>query len=209
LRIPIVRGALLALGLAVVAAPARADGVYVDESFGVATPHGKLASVMGDPLYLRFGIGMRLGQLAIEPWFLTDLQTSRVGAFRGLIGGDPAPGSADINALGLDVKYIVPLDNHLETYVRGGPLSATANGALAGYAGRGLGVGGGFQLSGQVRALGFLWSPLFFLKRGPLITGALFLDAGYDLMFLRAHGSDPINDRIGHVAVGFALGSAF
>jgi hypothetical protein len=189
--------------------PARGDGAYVDESFGVAIPHGKLAGVLGNPLHLRFGVGMRFGALAIEPWFLSDQQTSRVHAFRGLLGGDPAPGSADLTSLGIDLKYIVRLDHHLEAYVRGGPLAADANGVLAGYAGRGLGAGGGVQLSGRVRALGFLWSPLFFLKRGPLVTGSLFLDAGYDFYFLRSQVGDPLDVRIGHVSVGFAVGSAF
>lgn len=204
----------LALLAITVAAPARADGprtvgAYVDESFGVASTHGKLAGVLGDPLHLRFAVGMRLGSFAIEPWFLSDLQTSRVGAFRGLVGGDPAPGSADLTSLGIDLKYIQTIDEHLSAYVRGGPLAADANGALAGYAGRGLGFAGGVQVTGQVRALGFLWSPLFFLKRGPMVTGSLFLDAGYDFYFLRAHAGEPINARIGHVSIGFAVGSAF
>jgi hypothetical protein len=199
-----------AIAIVTAAAPARADdGAYVDESFGVASAHGKLARVLGDPLHLRFAVGMRLGSFAIEPWFLSDLQTSRVGAFKGLVGGDPAPGSADLTALGIDLKYIQPIDDHLSAYVRGGPLAADANGALAGYTGRGLGVAGGVQLTGQVRALGFLWSPLFFLKRGPMVTGSLFLDAGYDFYFLRANAGEPINARIGHVNVGFAVGSAF
>ena len=201
--------ALLALTALAAAAPARADGAYVDESFGVASAHGKLAGVLGNPLHLRFAVGMRIGAFAIEPWFLSDLQTSRVGAFKGIVGGAPAPGSADLTSLGIDLKYIVPLDDHLAAYARGGPLAADANGALAGYAGRGLGFAGGVQLTGQVRALGFLWSPLFFLKRGPMVTGSLFLDAGYDFYFLRAHAGEPINARLGHVNVGFAIGSAF
>jgi hypothetical protein len=45
----------------------------------------------------------------------------------------------------------------------------TANGELDGYGGFGLGVGGGVQLRGSVRALGFLWGPLFFVERGPKV----------------------------------------
>ena len=185
------------------------DGAYVTESFGVATGRGRLARAIGSPLHLRIGFGMRLGRLAIEPWFLSDLQTDRVGAFKGLVGGDPAAGTADLNALGLDAKYIVPVDDRIEVFVRGGPLVADGNGALAGFHGRGLGVAGGAQISGKVRALGFLWSPLFFLKRGPMVTGALVLDAGYDFYFLRAPGGGAIDARIGHVSVGFAIGTAF
>jgi hypothetical protein len=197
-----------ALGGAV--APAHADdGAYVTESFGVATGRGRLARVIGSPMHLRIAFGMRLGQLAIEPWILSDQQTDRVGAFKGLIGGDPAPGTADLNAMGLDAKYIVPVDDRIEVFVRGGPLVADGNGALDGFHGRGLGVAGGAQISGKVRALGFLWSPLFFLKRGPMVTGALVLDAGYDFYFLRGPAGGAIDARIGHVSIGFAIGTAF
>lgn len=185
------------------------QGAYVAESFGVATSHGKLDPMLGSPLHLRFGIGMRLGHFAIEPWFLSDLQTDRVGAFKGLVGGEPAPGSADLTSMGIDLKYIAPLDRHLDVFVRGGPLTADANGAIAGYAGRGVGFGAGAQLTGKVRALGFLWSPLFFLKRGPMVTGSLFLDAGYDFYFLRSDRAPAINARVGHVSLGFAVGAAF
>jgi hypothetical protein len=181
------------------------NGAYVAESFGVATGRGRL----GSPLHLRIGIGMRLGHVAIEPWFMSDLQTDRIGAFKGIVGGDPAPGSADLHAMGLDAKYIIALDRRLEVFVRAGPSIGDGNGALAGYHGRGAGGAGGAQLSGKVRALGFLWSPLFFLHRGPMVTGALFLDAGYDLFWLRRSGGAAIDARVGHVSIGFAVGSAF
>jgi hypothetical protein len=188
---------------------ARADGAYVAESFGVATGRGRLARVLGSPLHLRIAIGMRLGNFALEPWILADLQTDRTGAFKGIVGGDPIDGTADLNVMGLDAKYIVPLDDRLEVFVRGGPLVADGTGALDGMHGRGVGFAGGAQLSGRVRALGFLWSPLFFLERGPMVTGALFLDAGYDFYFLRRSGGGAIDARVGHVSVGFAIGSAF
>jgi hypothetical protein len=189
---------------------ARADtGAYFAESFGVATGHGPLASALGSPFHLRLAVGMRLGDLAIEPWILSDLQTDRVHAFRGLVGGDPAAGSADLNAMGLDAKYIVALDRRLEVFARGGPLTAEGTGTLTGYRGRGFGLAGGAQLTGDVRALGFLWSPLFFLERGPLVTGALFLDAGYDFYFLRSKLGPPIDARVSHVSIGFAIGTAF
>lgn len=152
---------------------------------------------------------MRLGHLAIEPWFLTDLQTDRTGAFASLAGGEPAKRSADLDAMGLDVKYIVAVAHRLEVFARAGPLVADANGALAGYHGRGAGIAAGAQLTGKVRALGFLWSPLFFLSRGPIVTGALFVDAGYDFYFLRSARGAPQSARIAHVSAGFAFGSAF
>jgi hypothetical protein len=206
------RRMLLCVAVAVAAATGGTsqadDGAYVTESFGVASGHGGLAGLIGNPLHLRLGIGMRIGHVAIEPWFLSDLQTDRTGAFRGIAGGQPAAGSADLEAMGLDAKYIISLDRRLEVFGRAGPLVAEANGALTGYRGRGFGVAAGAQLTGKVRALGFLWSPLFFVRRGPMVTGALFLDAGYDFYFLRAHGA-ALDARVGHVSVGFAIGSAF
>lgn len=174
----------------------------------MATGRGRLAGVLGSPLHLRVALGMRIGRFAIEPWILSDQQTDRVGAFKGLVGGQPVAGTADLNAVGLDAKYIVPLDDRVEVFVRGGPLTADANGALDGFHGRGLGFAAGAQLSGKVRALGFLWSPLFFLARGPRVTGALYLDAGYDFYFLR-RGPEQLDARVGHVSIGFAIGSAF
>lgn len=204
--------AFIAVAVGLVAATGAShadDGAYLAESFGVATGQGRLAGLIGSPLHLRLSLGMRIGHVAIEPWFLADLQTDRTGAFRGIVGGEPAAGSADLDAMGLDVKYIVALDRRLEVFARAGPLVAGGNGALAAYRGRGVGFAAGAQITGDVRALGFLWSPLFFVSRGPMITGALFLDAGYDFYFLRTAGGAALDARVGHVSVGFAVGSAF
>jgi hypothetical protein len=189
---------------------ARADtGVYLTESVGVGMSRDGLENVVAAPMHLRIGGGIRFGNIAIEPWMLTDLQTDREGAWRGFVGGEPAMGTADLTSYGVDGKYIFPIDARLSAYVRGGPCLVDANGALAGYSGYGFGGGGGFQITGRVRALGFLWSPLFFVKKGPKVTGALYLDQGYDFYRLRSTNGPPIDARIGHVSVGFALGSAF
>ena len=191
-------------------AAAHADtGVYIGESVGVGLSRDELGEVIGQPMHIRVMAGVRFGNVAIEPWVLTDLQQDRDGAWRGIIGGEPAMGSADITHYGIDGKYILPLDPRLSAYVRGGPSIVSANGALDGYRGYGFGVGGGFQVSGRVRALGFLWSPLFFMNKGPKVTGALFLDQGWDFIRLRKPGAPAIDSRIGHVSVGFAVGSAF
>ncbi len=192
------------------ATDARADtGFYFNESFGVGLSRDELAPYLGQPMHIRVALGVRLGDFAIEPWVLSDLQTDRDGAFKGLIGGTPAMGSADLTSYGLDGKYIIAIDKHLSAYVRGGPLRVSANGALDGYSGWGFGAGGGFQITGRVRALGFLWSPLFFMNKGPKITGSVFLDQGYDFYRLRSSSAPTIDARIGHVSVGFAVGSAF
>ncbi len=190
-------------------AAAGDDGLYFAESFGVGMARGDLRPFMGNPLHMRIAIGGRLGNVAVEPWVSSDLQMDRDGAFRGIVGGEPAAGTADLASYGIDAKYSIQIDPHLSTYVRGGPMLASATGALEGYDGYGFGVAGGFQISGQVRALGFLWSPLFFLKRGPLITGSLYLDQGYDFYRLKMRGAPAINAHVGHVNVGFSLGSSF
>jgi hypothetical protein len=185
------------------------DGLYLTESFGVASAGGRFSSMLGTPLHLRLAAGVRVGNVAIEPWILSDLQTDRDGATLGIAGGDPRPGAADVNSWGVDFKYIVPLERHVSLFARGGPLVSDGTGALAGYHGRGIGAAAGAQLTGKVRALGFLWAPLFFVKRGPMATGALLIDAGYDFTFLRMAGAPPVNARIAHISVGFAIGSAF
>ena len=196
--------------VATLASTAYADtGVYIGESIGVGLSRDELAGIVGQPMHIRVMAGVRFGDVAIEPWVLTDLQQDREGAWRGIIGGEPAMGSADLEHYGIDGKYIVRLDPRLSAYVRGGPSIVSANGALDGYSGYGFGAGAGVQLSGRVRALGFLWSPLFFVAKGPKITGALFLDQGWDFFRLRKAGAPGIDSRIGHVSVGFALGSAF
>ena len=196
------------VALAVTGGVARADGAYLTESFGVASGSG-FAGMLGTPLHLRLAIGMRLGNVAIEPWIVSDLQTERDGAILGLAGGEPRPGTADVNSMGLDARYIVALHDHVAVFARGGPMVSDGTGALAGYHGRGVGAAAGAQLTGKVRALGFLWAPLFFVKRGPMLTGALLVDAGYDFVFLRMPGAPVVDARIGHVSVGFAVGSAF
>ena len=209
-----VRLACAVTGVAVVMLPAgvRADGIdglYLSESFGVASAAGKFSSMLGTPLHLRLAAGLRVGNVAIEPWILSDLQTHRDGATLGIAGGDPRPGAADVNSMGLDAKYIVPLERHVSLFARGGPMVSDGTGALAGYHGRGIGAAAGAQLTGKVRALGFLWAPLFFVDRGPMLTGALLIDAGYDFTFLRMADGPAVNARIAHVSVGFGVGSAF
>lgn len=190
-------------------ATASADGLYFTESFGVAMGRGALADHLGNPMRLRVAVGGRLGNVALEPWVTSDLQTDREGAFKGIVGGEPAEGTADLASYGLDAKYIFPIDKRLSSYVRAGASIVDGLGSLEGYSGRGLGVGGGFQISGKVRALGFLWSPLFFLDKGPKISAALYLDQGYDFYRLRMTGAPTIEARVGHVSVGFAVGQSF
>jgi hypothetical protein len=205
----VIRSATVVTALALWRQAAADDGIYFSESIGVGIARGELRPVMGNPLHMRIAVGGRLGNLALEPWITSDLQVDREGGFRGIIGSEPAEGSADLASYGIDAKYTVRIDPLLSTYVRAGPSLASATGVLDGYDGYGLGFGGGFVISGKVRALGFLWSPLFFLNKGPKITGSLYLDQGYDFYRLRMPGAPQINAHVGHVSVGFSLGSSF
>lgn len=71
-----------------------------------------------------------------------------------------------------------------------------------------LAAGGGLQLRGRVRALGFIWTPLFFVKRGPHVTGALFVDYGYERLDL-TRADRELLVKANHLVMGFAVGSAF
>jgi len=195
--------------LVVIAPFARADGVYFSESFGVSLPRGEIATYLAQPLHVRLAAGVKWRFLAIEPFISSDMQLDREGAIRGLLGGEPAAGTSDLSSYGIDAKVVGKIDRVLSAYVRAGTSRVDANGALRGYAGWGVGASGGVVISGRVRALGFLWAPLFFVKRGPMVTGALFLDQGVELYRLRMTGSPSITAPVGHVCVGFALGSDF
>lgn len=193
---------------------ARADdGYYFTETVGVGIARGDLEPLLGRSIQTRLAVGARVKWLALEPWMRSDLQLDRVGAFRGIVGGEPAEGRADLAAYGLDLKLVGPIyrganGEKLEAYVRGGASLASGTGMLERHDGMAYGAAAGIQLTGRVRALGFLWAPLFFVKRGPKVTGSLFLDQGYDFYRLR-DGTSTINARVGHVSVGFAVGSGF
>ncbi|HEU0033363.1 MAG TPA: hypothetical protein VFQ53_22180 [Kofleriaceae bacterium] len=211
--------ACLVICAALVGASARAEaeptsGLYFSQSLGIGRARGDLAPMVGNAMRTRASIGARVRWLAIEPWITSDLQTARDGALQGIVGGEPAAGRSDLSYYGVDVKLIAPLvraDNAvIESYVRGGGSIVEANGALDGYGGHALGVGAGVQLTGRVRALGFLWAPLFLIKKGPKVSGSLFLDQGFEFVTLRSMSTTtPLTSRVGHVTLGFAVGTRF
>ena len=118
----------------------------------------------------------------------------------------------DLASYGVALRTIVPIHRSekvtFEGYTRMSAGLVESTGRLDGFAGNVLGVGGGFQVRGRVRALGFAWAPLFFVKRGPKVTGALFVDYGYDRMTL-ARADRELVTRTNHLVMGFAIGSAF
>jgi hypothetical protein len=119
--------------------------------------------------------------------------------------------SSSMTTVGLDVKYLRPLSDNFEAYLRG----SLGKGWLdsSDYSGRGFGVGAGVQLKGKVRALGFLFWPLFFVPVGPKVTAALFVDTGADFYRLHRGGDldnrDAIDGSISRLTIGWAVGADF
>ncbi|MDQ3370409.1 MAG: hypothetical protein M3680_33735 [Myxococcota bacterium] len=199
--------------------PAAADGIYITEGAGGTDIKDELGATMGSAVRLRIALGLRRGSWAVEGWFAAHFGVAASGYAGGDGSVDEAQGSsvADFGALttyGLDLKYLQPMAEHVDVYLRGSMSGGfMEGGGLDGYAGRGLGVGAGVQLKGKVRALGFLAWPLFFLQVGPKITAALWLDTGYELYRLHPGGrfgaGRTVDAQLTSVTGGFALGSDF
>lgn len=197
---------LIAAALLLASATAHADGYFYEQSYGISSVRGAMGA--GTALHIRLGFGVRVGEIALEPWMAGDLTFDRVGDTYG-VGGDPAMGRADMTGVGFDARWAAPIGHAMSIYVRGGPRIGSGTGVLASYAGPGIGAGTGLQISGKVRALGFLWAPLFWLPKGPKVIGALFLDEGVDYYHLDAGNRAPIDTPIVSTNLGFAIGSDF
>jgi hypothetical protein len=210
------RSSILIAGLlATVQSTARADeGVYFSQSLGVAQAKGPLQDTVGNAIESRLALGARIRWLAVEGWAMSNVQTDRDGGLKGFLGGEPADGRADLEAYGFAIRAIAPLyrsanGETIEGYVRLSPGIVSGTGMLENYRGMGLGASAGVQLTGKVRALGFLWAPFLFMKKGPKITGSLFLDQGIDVVRLERNDARTLHARVAHISIGFALGSHF
>ncbi len=192
--------------LCALATPARADGWYYEESFGLSSTRADIPS-LDVALRLRLGIGYHFGAISIEPWAAGDLTFDRTDTTFG-VGGQPDAGAADFVQFGVDAKYATPITDHVAIYVRGGPRVGDGEGSLAHYWGPGVGVGTGIQLTAKVRALGILFAPLFFVKRGPKVTGAVFLDESFDIYWLD-DGAHTMSTPVVSTNAGFAFGTDF
>jgi hypothetical protein len=199
--------AVLAIVLTATTA-AHADGVYFNQMIGAGQSDSPL---IGKTVQTRAGVGARIDSLAIEAWSASDSAPDRRDALFGMIGGVPSH-LTDLASYGVSLKTIIPIHHtekvRFEGYTRLSAGIVEASGRLEGYGGRMVSAGGGFQVTGRVRALGFVWGPLFFLKRGPFVTGALFVDYGYERMTLE-HGDRSLSPRSNHLVMGFAIGNAF
>jgi hypothetical protein len=187
---------------------AHADGVYFHQTIGVGQADDPL---IDKTIQTRAGVGARVRWLAIEAWTASDAKPERDGALVGIVGGEPTMGS-DLASYGMAMRAIVPLHRtpkaQLEGYARIGAGLVEASGQLVGFDGHTLIGGGGIQIRGRVRALGFVWGPLFFMNRGPRVTAALFVDYGYERMTLRGEHRE-IRTGVSHLVMGFAVGSSF
>jgi hypothetical protein len=205
-----------------IAAPAVADGVYFSESFGGTKITDDLGEKMETAFRLRIAIGYRFKKTwAVEGWLAGDLGFMSHEYFDAppvACRGTSCPTSPDrghvfdsstaLLMYGVDVKYLKPIAPNLEIYLRGsvghGVLDSLENG------GRGLGVGAGIQLKGKVPVAGLLFWPLFFCNCGPKMTGAIFVDEGFDFYRLRSGGSRPtIDAQLTHLTFGLAAGTDF
>lgn len=190
-------------------ATAHADGFYYSQSYGISSARGEGASMLGESLQLRIALGWRWGAWLVGPLLTGHLAGERDHAyFHGLVGGDPVAGDSDLEVYGADARYHARLGDNVVMYVRGGPRYANGIGALDGYSGFGLGAATGVQVTGRVRALGFLFAPLFFLDKGPLITASLFLDESVDWYRLDA-GMTTLSMPLVGTSLGIAAGSHF
>lgn len=207
------------------ASAARADGIYFSQQMGGTSVGNELSGQITDAMRLRFAAGYRLNtSWAVEAFIAGDIGTtshlveptyaarcsSCDGGYGGGYGGGYHRGSS-LTTAGVDLKYLRPVNERFEVYLRGslgkGWLDSTD------YAGRGFGVGAGAQLKGKVRALGFLFWPLFFVPHGPKVTAALFVDAGTNFYRLHRHGEldnpDSIDASTNQFTVGWAVGADF
>lgn len=198
-----------ALALVLAASTAHADGFYYSQSYGISSARGDGADVLGKSLQVRIALGWRFGALTVGPLISGNIAVQRDDAYLGFIGGDPPMGDSDLESYGLDARYHATIRDHLVMYVRGGPRFARAEGALDGYSGFGAGVATGVQLTGRVRALGFLFLPLFFAKKGPLITASVFVDESVDWYSLSARDMPALTMPLVGTSIGIAAGSHF
>jgi hypothetical protein len=186
------------------AATARADGFFYSEELGGTHVKDELAQYLPGAFRAKVTLGVRHGDWAIDGFFAADAPNTTDDA--------PAPVES-LTTYGIDVKRIERVSKHVELYLRGTASYAHADGALDGYGGRGLGFGAGVQLKGKGSVLGLLCLPLFFTNIGPKMTGAIFLDDGYDFYRLHAgddlHATPAIDAQLTHLTAGIAVGTDF
>lgn len=208
------RSVAFALAASVAAASAsgtaRADGFFYQQSYGISSARGQDAGVLGESLQLRIGLGWRWKALQFGPTFYGHMAGRRDDAILGIAGGVPEQGDSDVEVVGFDARYNAALYRNISVYVRGGPRWAHGTaGVLDGASGWGAGAGTGVAMTGRVRALGFLFLPLFWSKKGPMITASVFLDHNVELQRMRRDDGMDVTLPIVGTSIGFGAGSFF
>jgi outer membrane protein with beta-barrel domain len=200
--------AIAALLLVCAPATARADGFYFQEGVGTGEVHGPMGDFFAaDGVVGSLSVGRRIDRLAIEANLsLADLS-----------GRGPFAGAAyTAVGWGLRARYLFPVNPHLDLYLRGGldrtelvPVGFGDPADGSAYGGRGLSYGAGAQVKGKVRALGFLFWPLFFTGLGPKINAGFWLDTGAHRVRLHHPHWRSLDGTVTSWALGFAVGSDF
>ncbi len=200
--------AITALLLVCLPTAARADGFYFREGLGTGAVHGELGDFFdAGGVIGRIAVGRRMDRLAIEATLdLADLTGRR--RFAGT--------AYTAVSWGLTARYLFPLSQHVDLYLRGG-LDRTeltlvgwqdrARGAD--YGGRGINYGAGAQVKGKVRALGFLFWPLFFTGVGPKVNAGFWFDTGGHRVRLHHPRWRSLDGTVTSWSLGFAVGSDF
>ncbi len=205
------RAAITIAAFATAGDAARADGFFYQQSYGVSSARGDDAGVIGESLALRIALGWRWGAFQLGPTFSGHLAWYRDDALFDFVGGVPEEGDSDLEVAGIDARYNGRLFRTISIYVRGGPRWANGTeGVLDGASGFGVGAGTGVAITGKVRALGFVFVPLFFSNKGPMVTATLFVDNNVDWYRLRGGTSSmDVSLPIVSTSIGFGAGSFF
>jgi hypothetical protein len=203
----------LAVGLVLLAPrPARADGLYFTEAFGGTKIKNELGDYVDSAVNLHVGLGYRAKRISFEAWVGGDIPSAPEDDAYA-VSSKPSPFT-----YGLDIKHAFRLSSHLEIYLRGSMSRMQIDEfALAGYSGRGLGVGTGIQLKGKAPLLMLLYPPIALVclipdvckKLGPKATVALYYDQGYDFYRLHDPGRSAIDVEATRWRLGFAIGMDF
>ena len=191
----------------VAAASGRADGLYFTEQFGVSAVGGELGRFFHGGFSLHLGFGAHVDGWALE----ADLDLNELDG-RGLFAG----AGYDAVSWGAGVRRLVPISPWMRLYARAGVeyteisrSSWDGDGLGDEYGGRGLDLGAGAMVSGQIPLVGFLFAPLFFTDIGPKVSAGAWFDVGQRHLWLRKHRASDLDGFAHTWLLGFSLGGRF
>ena len=195
------------------AGSASADSLYFVEGVGGSNVGGELGERVDGGLALRIagGYGADSG-FGVEAFVAGDFFQD---------GGDYFVDHTLVS-YGVAARFRHPLTRYTSAYARVGLNRTTLHShsrftrraiepqrELSGYRGRGITYGGGVQVKGKVRALGFLFWPAFFFGKGPKVTVSLWGDYARQITRLHHRKRASIDGSVNTLSVGFAIGSGF